>query len=221
MEEGLTKIQRAASEFWSAATDPLHQLTWQTGVLILFLLLTVALIAGVLLRYSWMFTKPALKGVIIKRVPHTFRGHMRLSPPDYLKFHKRSPMLRIEYDAQQALINKDASRYYLVTIVETGKRRPLMYKELRLHVATRRGRTEQNAVQLDQEDLTAIRINNGYEEDDHPDADIAGAYNVYIRQVRYYDLRHWLMHPSREIRTVVWVTLITTSLPTIIEVFFG
>lgn len=221
MENAYDVASQTVTNFWHSAIDPLHGLTWQTGVLFLFVLLAVALIAGVLLRYSWVFSKPAIRGAVIKRVPHTIQGHLRLSPPDYLKFHKLKPTISVEEGTGAALINRDSSRYYLITIVETGKRRSLLYKEMKLHVATRRGRALQNTVQLDAEDLTAIRMNNGHEEDDHPDADIQGAYDVYIRRVRYYDVRHWLMHPAREIRTVVWVTLITTTVPTLIQVVFG
>lgn len=220
MDAVLQTAHAVLTDFWNTATNPLRHLTWQTGTLFLLLALLVALIAGLLLRYSWVFSKPALRDVIIKRVPHTFQGHLRLSPPDYLKFHKRSPLLSIEDTAQQELMNKDSSRYYLVTVVESGKRRAIIYKEMRLHVATRRGRVHERTAQFDQEDLTTIRVNNGYEEDDHPEADIAGTYNIYIRRVRYYDVRHWLMHPARDIRTVVWVTIITTSLPILIDLFF-
>ncbi|RYD86982.1 MAG: hypothetical protein EOP50_21540 [Sphingobacteriales bacterium] len=211
----------AWDDFWHSAVDPLHKLTWQTGTILLFLVLLVALLATVLLRYSWVFSKPAVRNIVIKRVPHTFQGNLRLSPPDYLKFHKLSSALSTDSPAYENLVKRDSSRYYLITIVETGKRRAILYKEMRLHAPTRRGRAQQNTIQLDQEDLTAIRLNNGYEEDDHPEAEIAGTYNVYIRRVQYFDIRHWLMHPARDIRTVVWVTLITTSLPTLIEVFFG
>jgi hypothetical protein len=43
-------------------------------------------------------------------------------------------------------------------------------------------------------------------------------YNVYIRPVLWYHVRHWLTHPNREIRIVVWVTSITTSAPLLIEI---
>lgn len=221
MEQVVDLASRSWHDFWVAAVDPLHKLSWQTGVLVLFLLLAAALIAGMLLRYSWVFSKPAMKAAIIKHVPHTMKGHLRLSPPDYLKYHRLKPTISVEEGPGASRVNKDSSRYYLVTVVETGKRKSLLYKEMKLHVATRRGRAQERTVQFDAEDLTTIRMNNGHEEDDAPDADIAGEYDIYIRRVRFYDVRHWLMHPAREIRTVVWVTLITTTVPTIIQIFFG
>jgi hypothetical protein len=213
--------QQALNNYWRLAVEPFHHVTWQTLSLFAVFLLVGMLFGAVVLRYSWIFSKPKFADVIIKHVPHTVAGHLRLSPPDYLKFHGLSPMLSVEDQRLTDRINKDVARYYLVTVVEKGKRKPLLYKEMRLHVATRRGRVQQNAVQFDQEDLTAIRLNNGYEEDDQPDTDLVGSYNVYVRRVRFYDVRHWLMHPSREIRTLVWVTLITTTIPTILDLLFG
>jgi len=69
--------------------------------------------------------------------------------------------------------------------------------------------------------LTEIRLNNGFEEDDNPESEIVGQYDVYIRKVRWYDIRHWLLHPNREIRIVIWVTLITTTLPVLLDILFG
>lgn len=214
-------MKDAGNSYWHRAIDPLHRLTWETFSLFVAAILVVALIARVLIRYSRFWSEPTIKGARIKRASHNYAGNLRISPEDYLSFHGLNTSLSFESDQVKALLRKDSSRYYVVTIVETGKARALVYKELLLQVATRRGRAAQGSIQLDQQLLTDVRLGNGYEEDDAEGADIISTYNVYIRQVRWYDIRHWLLHPNREIRIVVWVTLITTTLPVLLDVLFG
>lgn len=214
-------VREAGSRYWARAVGPLHNLTWETLTLFLFLGLLIALIATVLLRYSWAWSKPTIKEARIRSAGHLYQGNLRLSPEDYLAFHRLSPTLSFESDQVKTLVRKDAPRYYIVTIVEAARRRALLYTEMCLQVATRRGRAAKNTIQLDQQMLTEVRLNNGYEEDDEPGTELIGAYNVYIRRVRWYDVRHWLLHPNREIRIVVWVTLITTTLPVLLDVLFG
>jgi len=43
---------------------------------------------------------------------------------------------------------------------------------------------------------------------------------VFVRPVQWYDVRHWLQHPNREIRIVIWVTIITTTLPVLFDLLF-
>ena len=150
-----------------------------------------------------------------------YQDNLRISPEDYLAFHGLQSKLSFDSEQVKGLLKKDSSRYYVVTIVESGKARALIYKELLLQVATRRGRAAPGSIQLDQQLLTDIRLGNGYEEDDAEGADIISKYNIYLRRVRWYDVRHWLLHPNREIRIVVWVTLITTTLPVLLDVLFG
>lgn len=207
--------------FWHAAVDPLHQLGWPTLALFLIIALLIALIATFLLRHSWVWSPPTFAGVKIKRNAHTYRDHLRISPDDYLAFHRLNVALNIEGEEAKKFIRRDSDRYYVVTIVEQGKRLPLVYKELRLQVPSRGGRVQKGVAQLDLDVLTDVRLNNGYEEDDENGTDIMGAYNVYVRRVRWYDVRHWLLHPNREIRLVIWVTLITTTVPVLLDLLFG
>jgi len=221
MQDLQSNLYELSLSYWNAAVGPLHQLTWQTLSLFLAILLLAATFVTFLLRHSWIWAPITLPGVKIKRNAHTYRDHLRLSPDDYLSFHKLSANLNIEGEEAKKVIQRDSDRYYVVTIVEKGKRLPLIYKELRLQVPSRGGRVVKGVVQLDLDVLTDVRLNNGYEEDDELGTDIAGAYDVYIRRVRWFDVRHWLLHPNREIRIVVWVTLITTTLPVLLDMLFG
>lgn len=207
--------------YWNAAVTPLHHLTWQTFSLAATLALLVMFGAAVLLRYSWRFRKPSINNATIKRHHHKYEGHLRVSPADYRAFHRLKDSLRLDEGAGADYVTKGASKYYVVTLVETERRKVVLYREMRLHVPLRKGVCKANEVQLDALGLTNVRLENGFEEDDDAESEVAGTYDVYLRRIRFYDLRHWLMHPVREIRTVVWVTLITTTLPVLLDVFFG
>ncbi len=124
------------------------------------------------------------------------------------------------------LVQKDASKYYLVTIVEKGRPIALVYREMRLQVPRRNGRVQPNTLQLDADSLSLVRLGNSQPDDDDVTQSPApeflnGTYNVYVRPVRWYDIRHWLLHPNREVRIVVWVTLITTTVPVLLDLLFG
>lgn len=217
----VTVLQDAGDSYWHRAVDPLHRLTWETLSLFVLIVLAVSLVATVLIRYSWVWSRPAIGGARIKSAAHMYQGNLRISPEDYIAFHKLSPNLSFESEQVKSFLKKDSTRYYVVTIVENGKAKALVYKELLLQIPTRRGRSAKGSIQLDQQLLTDLRLGNGYEEDDAEGADVISTYDVYIRRVRWYDIRHWLLHPNREIRIVVWVTLITTTVPVLLDVLFG
>lgn len=224
MEDLVTTTQSHAMAFWRAAVQPLHELTWQTGVLFASIVAAIGLISFWLLRYSWRFTpKPTIAGVTIRPAAHTYVDHLRVGLTDYLAIHGLSAALKQSDTAVQSRLKADVDNYYVVTLVETSKRREVFTRELRLNLPNgNRWRPQSKQLQLDETLLTHVRFNNGIEEDDAPEADqIAGVYDVYIRRVRWWDLRHWLTHPNREIRIVIWVTLITTLLPTALDLLFG
>jgi hypothetical protein len=82
-----------------------------------------------------------------------------------------------------------------------------------------RWKNQPGVIQLDTSGATEVRNMNGYEEDGDLNSGVSvREYNVYIRPVLWYHVRHWLTHPNREIRIVVWVTSITTSAPLLIEI---
>ena len=120
---------------------------------------------------------------------------------------------------------KEMDGHFVVTIVESTSKRVCVYKEMHLQYVQKNGAVQSDQIQLAADDLTAVRRRNGYTDDDDesgPEALVLvnGRYDVYIRPVRWYDVRHWLLHPNREIRIVVWVTLITTLFPMLLGYLF-
>jgi|GEM_PF-2701080 len=216
--------ESALDSYWRSAVEPLHNLTWQTFSLLAMSLLTAALIATWLLSISWIWpwTKPLVRVGGIKAAPHTYKDHLRVSTADYLRFHSLKEGAGMNDPAVQRKRAHDLDHYYVVTIVERQKRKVVIYREMKLQCPMGgRYQTQQNEVQLDEALLTQVRFENGNVEDDEPGTPVAGQYDVYLRRVRWYDVRHWLLHPNREIRIVIWVTLITTTVPTLLDVLFG
>jgi hypothetical protein len=220
MDAVLTALRDSGTDYWTDAVEPLRQLTWQTLTLLAMVVLLTLLITTLLLHYSWVFAKPTISGVSILKDEHSYAGHIRLGVEDHLAFHRivTLPMSELAKEAR----SQDQSTYYVVSVVQAKPRRELVYREMRLQAPpVGKARLPRGQIQLDARDLAEVRKRNSFAGDDDPEAPIEGTYNVYIRPVRWYDLRHWLMHPNREIRILIWVTIITTTVPTLIQVVFG
>jgi len=220
LEQTLADASTFFREQWTEAVGPLHQLTWQTFALFVLIFFIVAAIASALLHYSWVLSKPVLRDARIEKDPHPYASHLRMNVSDHLRFHRvvTTPMSELAREVRA----EDQTKYYVVSIVQRKPVRELVYREMRLQAPpSGQAYTKEGMIQLDARDLADIRRGNSHEGDNAAGADIEGLYDVYIRPVRWYDIRHWLMHPNREVRILLWVTLITTIGPTLIQVLFG
>jgi len=212
-------ISRQASDYWHAAIDPLHALTWQTGTLFLMIVLALALATTWIVSISWIWpwSRKAVAQATIRQTAHTYK-----EPPDYLRFHRLAESLKSNMPAVVRARNRDLERYYVVTLVEHKKRAVVLYRELKLQCPMGgKYQTHRGEIQLDESLLAQVRAENSSIDDDEPDTAVGGLYDVYIRRVQWYDVRHWLLHPNREIRIVIWVTIITTTLPMLLGVLFN
>lgn len=220
MSEFWSVVQTWIARFVHNASEPLRHVTWETGALLVLATVALASVGAWVMAYSWRFRKPTLTGAKVKPAAHTYEDHIRLSSEDYLAFHKLAPTLKREDALYEKRLRDDAGRYYVVTVVEAKRNVVIFQREMRLNVPFgNRWKNQPGVIQLDTSGVTEVRRLNGYEEDDDLNSGvIVGDYNVYIRPVRWYHVRHWLTHPNREIRIVVWVTIITTSVPLLIEI---
>jgi hypothetical protein len=212
-------ISEIARQFWRQAIDPLHGLTWQTAFLLIWLVAFAALIATWMLRVSWRWSKPSLAARKVKPNHHMYPGRVRLSREDCAAVLRLNPQIDETTLASKAA--KKFEKYYVLTLVEQQTKRVILYKETRLQLGRRNGTVASQSIQLDAGDLSETRHNIHSQNDDQDGSEIEGFYDVYLRPVQWYDVRHWLLHPNREIRIVVWVTLITTCLPVLLDVLFG
>lgn len=212
-----------SNSVWLTGLQQIRNLNWQAAIVILSIVLIFALSATWILRVSWRFRKPTLSNRQVRPRAHLYSDHLRISKIDACTLLETS----VDQTAQKIgdLMAKEMDGHFVVTIVESTSKRVCVYKEMHLQYVQKNGAVQSDQIQLAADDLTAVRRRNGYTDDDDesgPEALVLvnGRYDVYIRPVRWYDVRHWLLHPNREIRIVVWVTLITTLFPMLLGYLF-
>ncbi|MEO0818485.1 MAG: hypothetical protein AAFX86_14425 [Pseudomonadota bacterium] len=112
--------------------------------------------------------------------------------------------------AATGLNERYGDRYFVVEVREGGRR--LLQRELK--VIAWWHRLEENEFQADPETLSLIKKGSESKIDDDTN-DTTGAdgiFDIYLRPVRWWDFRHWLNHPSREIRYALYVAIFATCL---------
>jgi hypothetical protein len=219
--------------FWSDATEPLKHLTLQTGVLVVVLGLLLWLLTRVVRSATWRFSAPVVRGLQIVSTAHSNTGTIALSIEDYIRKFAANPEIFLvntqAKTARQRWIADRQSRnhatYFVVTLVERSPDAPLflgrqvLLKELKVWMKAQP--PQEGYVQLDGDCLREIRDNNSSSRDDVDGTVIEGQYDLYMRRVNALDIRHWLVHPNREIRIAVWVTLISMIVPVCFDALFG
>ncbi len=210
---------------WEAGLQQLRDLNWQAALVLAAIGLAAALAATWFLRISWRFREPTFANRLVKGAAHTYSDHLRLNRQDCAKMLETSPETPAIKLAER--MRAEHAGHFVVTIVESTTKRVCLYKEMHLQFVGRGGGVvDSERVQLGVDDLTTVRLKNGHpDDDDDKDANghsipVSGRYDVYIRPVQWYDVRHWLLHPNREIRIVVWVTIITTLFPMLLGYLF-
>lgn len=212
-----------AQNTWGSGLSQLRNLNWQAAIVLLSMALAATLAATWVLRVSWRLRKPTLEKREVKPSAHLYTDHLRVSKADAALLLETDPNQSGQIIADRMANEKKG--HFVVTIVESTSRRVCVYREMHIQYVQRRGAVDNGKIQLAADDLTAIRRKNGYTDDDDesgPDGIVLvnGTYDVYIRPVQWYDIRHWLLHPNREIRIVVWVTIITTLFPMLLGYLF-
>jgi len=218
--------------FWEAATEPLKHLTLQTGILIVLAGLVAWLIARFVRSATWRFDQPVERGLQVAPTAHTNAGMIALSLEEYIrKFADNPEVLLVNHSsrtARQKWVSekqrKVRNQYFVVTLVERRNDAPrwlgtpVMTKELRIWVKS--APPAEGTLQLDGECLREVRDHNSSSADDL-EGPIEGRYDLYMRKVSIFDIRHWLVHPNREIRIAVWVTIISMIVPVMFDSLFG
>ena len=113
-------------------------------------------------------------------------------------------------DAAAKLNEKYGHRYFVVQFREGGRK--LFSKELKVIAWWRSlGETE---FQVDPATLAQIKMGSASKEDDELGDTYGadGSFDIFFRKVRWWDLRHWLNHPAREIRYALYVAIFAAGL---------
>lgn len=221
-------------DFWAAATEPLRHLTIQTGILIALMVLAMWLIALFIRSATWRFRRPVARGLQVVTTFHTNNGSMALSPEEYIRaFAKRNAQAFLDQNTSQVARmrwgfekhKKIHNDYFVVTLVECAPDTPswlgtpVMTRELKIW--RKSNPPKEGYVQLDGPSLRELRDHNNSSVDDIDGTEVEGKYDLYMRKVSIFDIRHWLVHPNREIRIALWVTIISMIVPVVFDALFG
>jgi hypothetical protein len=232
IEQGVVSVWPVVSAFWDAATEPLRHLTLQTGALLVLAGLIAWLAARVVRSATWRFSYPVEKNLQITSTAHTNGGTIALSLEEYIrKFADNPEVFLLNNQARSARQKwvgekqrKVRAKYFVVTLVERRPDAPrwlgtpVLTKELKVWVKS--APPTEGCIQLDNECLREVRDHNTSSIDDL-DGPVQGTYDLYMREVSVVDVRHWLVHPNREIRIAVWVTIISMIVPVLFDALFG
>lgn len=109
-----------------------------------------------------------------------------------------------------ALNEKYSERYFVVQVRESGRR--LFTRELK--IVAWAYRLERGEFQLDPDTLAQLKAGSASKLDDDLDDKFGadGTFDIFFRKVRWWDLRHWLNHPAREIRYALYIAIFAALL---------
>ncbi|MEM6626122.1 MAG: hypothetical protein AAGA72_18695 [Pseudomonadota bacterium] len=116
------------------------------------------------------------------------------------------------------LNDKYNQRYFVVEVREGGRR--LLRKELKIYAWPYNNMSE-SEFQVDAETLRALKDGSQSKLDDETGNSVGadGSFDIFFRIVRWWDVRHWLNHPSREIRYALYVAIFAASLEYSADIF--
>jgi hypothetical protein len=112
--------------------------------------------------------------------------------------------------AATELNSKYGKRYFVVEFRESGSF--LMRTELRVRAGWKNYPDDE--IRVDPDTLHKLKAKSASDDDDDTDQKrgAIGEFDLFLRRVRPYDFRHWLLHPNREIRLAIWVAIFAASL---------
>ncbi|WP_341197356.1 hypothetical protein [Hyphomonas chukchiensis] len=178
------------------------------GVLLIFV---VAMLARFIMRYRELDTQCSAMNISAPYSAIAKRRMMHMHPHTLARLMKEKGYEQLNYrDACRKLNEKYRDRYFVVQFQEGG--REILRTELQLQVPWKG--FEANCIRLDAETLSRLKAGTESKVDDGTGDSVGadGMFDLFVREVRWWDLRHWLFHPSREIRLAIYVALFAAAL---------
>ena len=110
----------------------------------------------------------------------------------------------------QKLNEKYSSNYYLVLFREGG--RTIARRELRLAAQWRN--LKEHEFRTDPITMQILKKGSSSPLDDGTDNSVGvdGVFDVFVRKIRWWDIRHWVFHPNREVKMSVRVAVFIAAL---------
>jgi hypothetical protein len=179
------------------------QNVWQINVWHLLVGLVVALVVSMITSVIFRY----------KRLDTHFVTHSLTAPHraiDGAKTIKLHPSRMVELLDQKDLKNmgpaaatlklneRFAKHYFIVEFREAGRR---VYRgEAKLLPVWQK--TQTHEIRVDPVTMAALKKGSASDQDDDTDDTVGvdGLFDLFARKIRWWDIRHWIFHPDREVR---------------------
>lgn len=203
MWEGLAEGPHAACE--AAKTIGIECSTtvfsvnlWQSFMLVA-MLSTLMLLAYFIGRFRRLDTHKMLFGVSAPYRALDERKVLKLHPSQMAKMLGHQKWLNLGAATLAKKLNESYSKqYFIVEFREAGRK--LYRGEAKLVPIWQQ--TQEGEVRIDLETMRALKLgSNSTQDDNTPNTvGVTGSFDMFVRAVRWWDIRHWIFHPDREIR---------------------
>ena len=136
---------------------------------------------------------------------------LRVNPHDFAKaLGDRGFNDLSKVDAATKLNEKYGGRYFVVEIHERGRK--ILAKELKIVAWWHRLGTAEFQADPETLDLIKARSESLVDDDLGDSFGADGTFDIFFRPVKWWDIRHWLNHPAREIRYALYVAIFAAFL---------
>lgn len=193
---------------------------------------------GVFTVTVWHLIILAIVAPLVGAVIHFFRRHKDISGKNWRQYqrmnsHKRGAVnypstLMLNAHTLRDVLNEPGlsdttlreaagvlnerlkDKYFLVQFREGGKE--LFRKELKIRAGWMT--LGPQLFRTDPETLKILKSKSVSDEDDETEDNqgAIGEFDIFFRPIANWDIRHWLNHPSREVRIGIWVAMFATAL---------
>lgn len=108
------------------------------------------------------------------------------------------------------LNEKYENEYFIVLFREEG--RTIARRELRMVAVWQK--TQEHEVRTDPETMRILKKGSSSPLDDDTDDSfgVDGVFDMFVRPIRWWDVRHWFFHPNREVKIGVRVAVFITAI---------
>ncbi|MEQ3650381.1 hypothetical protein [Hyphomonas sp.] len=209
--QGPESVCRAASNLGIHCDQPILVVNVWNLILSILLGIIAFLIVRFVLSYKGLENHNKVFEMEVPAGALSDKRRMRLNPYTMAKLVGEKGYDQLGYrEAGTKLNEAHGESYFVVQFQEGGNN--ICRTEVRLKAAW--FHQDPNEVRVDAETLTRLKIGSASKSDDGTSdrVGVDGQFDIFAREVRWWDVRHWLFHPNREIRYALYVALFAATL---------
>ncbi|RAN38232.1 hypothetical protein [Hyphomonas pacifica] len=169
------------------------------------------MIAAFIIRYRSLHTFQITHGIILPHRSMDDVNIIKMHPYRMRDLLEEKRLAKLGPKELTAKLNeKYENRYFVVIFRENSK--TVLKRELKILPVW--VKTKENEVRADGETARLLKKGSASLRDDDTDAahGVDGVFDLFVRPIRWWDVRHWLFHPNREVKVGVRVAFFITAL---------